>query len=145
MVMRTAFILFFSLVIYLGAWSQEEAVKGIYFNIEKTSKIKMFKATNGKYYGKIVWLKNGDKFDMNNPDPTKHQDPILGMLLIKDFSYDASKKQWTGGTIYDPNNGKTYDCYFWFEDGNTETLHIKGYVMGMKFIGRETEWTRTQM
>jgi uncharacterized protein (DUF2147 family) len=127
------------------SWSQEEVVKGIYYNTEKTSKIKVFKATNGKYYGKIVWLKNGEEYDTNNPDPSKHKDPILGMIFIKGFTYDKSKKQWSGGTIYDPKNGKTYDCYMWFEEGNENILHVKGYVMGMKFAGREVEWSRTTL
>jgi uncharacterized protein (DUF2147 family) len=67
------------------------------------------------------------------------------MLLIKDFSYDANKKQWTGGSIYDPGNGKTYDCYMWFEDGVADILNVKGYVMGMKFVGRQVQWERTEM
>ena len=29
----------------------------------------------------------------------------------------------------------------WFEE-DLNTLHIKGYVMGMKFVGRQTLWTR---
>ncbi len=31
----------------------------------------------------------------------------------------------------------------WFE-GGTDLLYIKGYVLGMKFIGRETLWTRVK-
>jgi hypothetical protein len=29
----------------------------------------------------------------------------------------------------------------WF-DGNKNMLKIKGYVMGMRFLGRETTWKR---
>ena len=126
-------------------WSQEETVCGIYYNSEQTSKIKVFKATNGKYYGKIVWLKDGEVFDTNNPDQSKHNDPVLGMLFMKSFTYDTEKKQWNGGSIYDPESGKTYDCYMWFENGNTRILHLKGYVMGMKFADKEVEWTRTEI
>lgn len=141
--MKISFIFALSVIACTLAWTQEEIVKGVYFNTEKTSKIKVFKATNGKYYGKIVWLKDGEVYDTNNPDPAKHKDSLKGMLFVKSFTYDSNKKQWTGGTIYDPESGKTYDCFMWFEDGNTDILHVKGYVMGMKFAGREVEWTRT--
>jgi len=136
-----ALLLFFS----LGIFAQEESVKGIYYNTEKTSKIKIFKATDGKYYGKIVWMEHPEKKDINNPDAAKHNDPIMDMNIAKSFTYDAAKKQWSGGTIYDPDNGKTYDCYMWFDDGKTGILHVKGYVMGMKFMGREVEWERTEL
>jgi uncharacterized protein (DUF2147 family) len=143
--MRLTFLLALSLFLASSVFSQEEAIKSIWYNAEKTSKIKIFKATNGKYYGKIEWTKTPDKKDVNNPDPAKRNDPVLGMLFIKDFTYDAKTKQWTGGTIYDPDNGKTYDCYMWFEDNNTEILHLKGYILGMKFMGRETEFTKTTL
>ena len=29
----------------------------VWWNQEKTSKVKVFLATDGKYYGKIIWLK----------------------------------------------------------------------------------------
>lgn len=142
--MRTSFILLFAFLVTFGLKAQEESVKGLYYNTEKTSKIKIFKATNGKYYGKIEWMKNPEKKDVNNPDAARKDDLVLGMLIVKDFTYDPAKKQWTGGSIYDPDNGKTYDCYMWFEEGNTKILHVKGYVMGMKFVGRQVEWERTE-
>jgi uncharacterized protein (DUF2147 family) len=143
--MRLTFLLALSLFLASSVFSQEEAIKSIWYNAKKTSKIKIFKATNSKYYGKIEWTKTQDKKDFNNPDPAKRNDPLLGMLFIKDFTYDARTKQWIGGTIYDPDNGKTYDCYMWFEGNNTEILHLKGYILGMKFMGRETEFTKTTL
>lgn len=142
--MKTLFTFIVSFIFIAVSFGQEEEVKGVYYNTEKTSKIKIFKATNGKYYGKIVWLETADKIDENNPDPAKRNDPLMGMLFIKSFTYDADKGQWTDGTIYDPDNGKTYDCFMWFEDGNKNILHVKGYVLGMKFAGREVEWERVE-
>jgi uncharacterized protein (DUF2147 family) len=140
-------ITLFALTVFfsVNVFSQEESIKSIWFNDKQTSKIKIFKATNGKYYGKIVWSKTPDKKDINNPDPAKRNDPVLEMIFIKDFTYDAAKKQWNGGTIYDPDNGKTYDCYMWFEGNNTDVLYLKGYIMGMKFMGRETQFTKTEL
>jgi uncharacterized protein (DUF2147 family) len=141
---KKLFVALLSFFLGLGLQAQEE-VKGVYYNTEKTSKIKIFKATNGLYYGKVVWMEEPEKLDIENPDESKHQDPIMGMLIIKSFTYDATKKQWIGGSIYDPGNGKTYDCFMWFEEGETQVLNVKGYVMGMKFAGRQVTWERTEL
>jgi uncharacterized protein (DUF2147 family) len=135
-------LLFFTL--FSSLMAQESAIVATWWNVDTTSHIRIFKATNGKYYGKIEYLKNEpDRVDHKNPDPAKQKDPLLGLMILKGFTYDATKKQWTGGTIYDPDNGKTYDCFMWFQQG-TDILYIKGYVLGMKFIGRETQWTRVR-
>lgn len=31
------------------------------------------------------------KKDIHNPDASKHSDPLMGLLLLKDFAYDATK------------------------------------------------------
>jgi uncharacterized protein (DUF2147 family) len=143
--MKKVFIVLIACLFIFEVNAQEEKVKGIYYNTEKSSKIKIFKATNGKYYGKIVWLNEPKKKDIHNPDVSKQNDPLMEMLLIKNFTYDESKEQWVGGTIYDPKNGKTYDCFMWFNDGNLNELNVKGFVMGMKFIGRQVLWERTEL
>jgi uncharacterized protein (DUF2147 family) len=122
--------------------AQKNNIIGSWWNEEGTSQIRIFKATNGKYYGKIDYLKHepGRK-DVNNPDKEMQTKPLLGLMILEGFTYSAEQKQWTGGTIYDPKNGKTYDCYMWFGD-EPDMLHIKGYVLGMKFVGRETHWKK---
>lgn len=132
--------LFFS----LSAQSQENSIVNTWWNEEGTSHIRIFKATNGNYYGKIDFLDHEiDRKDINNPDEALQGEPLWGLMILKDFSYNADKKQWTGGTIYDPDNGKTYDCFMWFEE-DMDVLHIKGYVMGMKFVGREAIWKKVK-
>ena len=119
---------------------KEDKIVGKWLTEKETSHVKLFKATNGKYYGKIVWLRDEpDKLDKNNPDESKRNVRLDGLMILMGFEYNEKKDQWEGGTIYDPDNGKTYDCYMWFED-DPDVLIIKGYVMGMKFIGRQTHW-----
>lgn len=131
------------LAIPFGARAQEDNVIGKWLNDDATAHIRVFKATNGKYYGKIEWLKTEpERLDKNNPDELKRSEPLLGLMILKGFDYDADKEQWTNGTIYDPDNGKTYDCYMWLE--SAELLSIKGYVLGMKFVGRSTAWARVK-
>jgi uncharacterized protein (DUF2147 family) len=125
-----------------SVYSQENNVIGSWLNEEGTSHIRIFKATDGKYYGKITWLKdNPKKLDFNNPDVSKRTVPLMDLIILKGFIFDPDDKQWVDGSIYDPKNGKTYDCFMWFEE-NMDVLFIKGFVLGMRFIGRETQWQK---
>jgi uncharacterized protein (DUF2147 family) len=78
---------------------------------------------DGKYFGKFMSLKEplylvGDrggsdgqvKVDRNNPDATKHTQPIIGLVMLNGMEYAGQKKgqhKRQGGTIYDSGNGKT--------------------------------------
>ncbi|HSJ67299.1 MAG TPA: DUF2147 domain-containing protein [Anditalea sp.] len=120
-----------------------DAIVGTWFNTEKDAKVEIFKE-RGKYYGKIVWLKeprenNKPKIDKNNSDKSKRDRPIMGMRLLNDFEYKNGI--WEEGTIYDPKNGKTYSSTIKKKDENT--LEVRGFV-GISLIGRTVEWTRAQ-
>lgn len=114
------------------------------------SKIEV-KKEGEKYNGKIVWLKDpnqetGDpepgqpKRDAKNPDAAKQKDPIVGLALLKDFTWDGAGN-WSGGTIYDPESGKTYKCTMKLKD--EKTLDVRGYI-GVPAFGRSTVWTRAE-
>jgi uncharacterized protein (DUF2147 family) len=78
--------------------------------------------------------------DNLNPDPKMKNAPLIGLVVLKDFSYNG-EDEWKGGTIYDPKNGKTYSCYVKFDDSPNK-LKIRGYI-GVSLLGRTTYWTRT--
>ena len=109
---------------------------------EKDAVVEIYKE-NDLYSGKIVWLKepkNDDgtaKVDKNNPDEARQKDPLVGLNLVKGFTYKGSSK-WAGGTIYDPNNGKTYKCKMAL---NGDELKVRGYI-GVSLLGRTTVWVR---
>jgi uncharacterized protein (DUF2147 family) len=137
-------ILFIACLLFASAFTygQADKIVGYWVPAKGTSQVRIFKATNGKYYGKVEWLKEDkDKLDINNPDEAQRDKKIWGLMILKDFSFNAEKNRWEGGTVYDPDNGKTYDCYAWF-DGDANTMTLKGYVLGMKFIGRAEDWKR---
>ncbi|MBW6480455.1 MAG: DUF2147 domain-containing protein [Bacteroidales bacterium] len=146
--MRHKIIFTFLLIAFfaVNAYSQADRVVGIWLTEKKTSQVEIYKNSAGKYEGKLVWLdepldENGrPKTDKDNPEPSLRSRPLKGIKLLKDFDWDAKAKEWKNGTIYDPENGKTYDAYMWLDDNNT--LKIKGFVMGMRFMGRSTAWTR---
>ena len=142
-------IIFFLAFLFLAApfmSAQADKVAGFWLTEKGTSQVEIYKGTDGKYYGKVSWLDepNEDgkpKVDDENSDPALQNRPILGLPLLQGFEYDKKEKEWVNGSIYDPDNGKTYDCFIWFESDDSE-LQIKGFVMGMRFLGRKTVWKR---
>lgn len=145
--MKRAILLTTILVFALfQAFSQADKIVGYWLTQEGDSQVRIFKAPNGKYCGKIEWLdepmENGKpKVDDDNPDPKLQNRPIMGLQLLNDFVYNAGEKEWDNGTIYDPKSGNTYDCYMKFQEGDN-VLYIKGFVMGIRWLGRTAEWTR---
>jgi uncharacterized protein (DUF2147 family) len=97
-----------------------------------------------KYYGKISWLKTPlneegkPKVDKSNPDEKRRADPLMGLNLLKDFSFVGTDK-WEKGTIYDPENGKTYSCKITMVD--KDKLDVRGFV-GISMLGRTQTWIR---
>ncbi len=137
-------LLFFAFSIYA---QESDKVIGNWLTEKGTSRVSIYKAKNGKYYGKITWLEkpneNGSpKKDKENPDASLKEKPLMGLLILKSFEYDPDENNWSEGTIYDPESGKTYSSYMWFENGNNDLLKLKGFVLGMRFLGRETTWKR---
>ena len=81
---------------------------------------------------------NRPKTDVHNPDPKLRDRPLLGLDIFKGFTYDGNG-EWSGGTIYDPNSGKTYSCKLKLVD--PDTLKVRGYL-GISLIGRTETWKR---
>jgi uncharacterized protein (DUF2147 family) len=81
-----------------------------------------------------------DRFDEKNPDRALRKRLLKGVELFSDFEYEGDGR-WSGGTIYDPNSGKTYSCTVTLEDENT--LKVRGYI-GISLFGRTDIWTRVQ-
>ncbi|MGM0619705.1 MAG: DUF2147 domain-containing protein [Bacteroidota bacterium] len=143
-------IILFSLAIYtLSAMAQEaEKIEGVWWNEEKTSKIEIEKK-DGKYIGTIVYIipenyENGEPpKDDENPDESLRNRSLLGLQILSGFEYDAKEEEWKNGEIYDPKSGNTYDCYAWLE--SDDLLKLKGFVGGIRWLGRSSEWYRTEL
>ncbi|MDY7092679.1 MAG: DUF2147 domain-containing protein [Acidobacteriota bacterium] len=129
----------------LGVWRTAETDKGY-------SHVKIYR-DGDTYSGKIIWLKKPtygpeegpelegkEKTDRQNPDKKLRERPIVGLELLEGFTYDAGDQEWGGGTIYDPEKGKTYKSYMKL-DG--DTLMVRGYI-GFSLLGRTTEWSRVE-
>jgi len=143
--------LFLVLILMPGLKTHAQAHKandivGVWYNDIKSSKVQIF-AEGGKYYGKIVWLRETTdketgkpRTDNLNPDPKMKSMPLLSLMVLKSFVFDG-KEEWKDGTVYDPKNGKTYSCFIQFE--GPDKLKIRGYI-GISLLGRTTVWTKAE-
>jgi uncharacterized protein (DUF2147 family) len=119
-----------------------DAILGTWVNGSGKGHIQIYKS-GGKYYGKIVWLRelNGKdgkpRVDRHNPDPAKRTQPVLGMVMMRGFVYN--KGEWTDGYIYNPSDGKEYKSYIKMKNANE--IVVRGYV-GMSWFGKSDTWTR---
>lgn len=97
-----------------------------------------------KYSGKMVWLQeplyaNGiTKRDTKNPDENKRTSPLIGLTNLLGFVYKGNNT-WGNGTIYDPQNGSTYNCVIKLID--EKTLDVRGFI-GIQLVGRTDTWKR---
>ena len=126
-------------------FSEADKIRGTWLNEEGKAKVYVYRGTDGKYYGRISWLRdplddNGKpKLDKENSDPNKKSQPLLNLIILRGFHYKG-KGVYKDGTIYDPENGKTYNCNMSLSSDNR--LDIRGYI-GVSLIGRTSQWTRT--
>ncbi|MDR0830807.1 MAG: DUF2147 domain-containing protein [Prevotellaceae bacterium] len=105
------------------------------------SVVQIFKATNGKYYGKIVELlvqeDKGSLCDLcTGADKNK---PVEGLMIIKNLTEDGGKL--VGGTIIDPENGKTYNVKILLDE-KTGKLKLRGSLDKAGVLGRTQYWVR---
>ncbi len=87
--------------------------------------------------------KEGDppRLDDLNPDPELRDRPLHGITILQGFKYEGDHV-WKGGTIYDPNSGKSYKSSMTLVDQNT--LKVRGFI-GISLFGRSDTWTRDEL
>lgn len=136
-------LLILSSVLLFAAFNPDDII-GVWKDGQGKGQVQIYKL-NGKYYGKIIWLKNAKdvnskpKVDRKNPNPDLRTKPIIGMVMLKDFKYDDD--EWTGGHIYNPSDGKEYKAYMKLKDKST--LNVRGYV-GISLLGKTDTWSRVK-
>jgi uncharacterized protein (DUF2147 family) len=127
-------------------YAQKNQLEKVWYDENKSSKVQIYQGQDGKFYGKIVWLsepidKNTGKpqLDVENPDPKLRSNPVQGMLILKGFVPDLQDKNlYIGGTVYDPDSGKTY-CGKITLRGNK--LDLRGFLCSFSLFGRTETWT----
>jgi uncharacterized protein (DUF2147 family) len=86
---------------------------GTWYTQDRMAKVRIAPCGQ-KLCGSIVWARDrggksaAEARDEANPNPAMRSRPIVGLQIIRDFS-PAGPGRWSGGKIYDPNSGRTYD------------------------------------
>ena len=97
------------------------------------------------FNGKIVWLKNPTEadgspaVDSNNPDAKLRSRQLIGLNMLSGLKQKGG--EYSGGSIYDPGNGKTYNCSMKVEG---ETLKVRGSLDKRGLLGRTMDWFRVK-
>lgn len=91
------------------------------------------------WVGTVVGSSDGvARYDKNNPDPKLKGRRLLDVTLLKGLKYQGDN-EWDDGSIYDPNNGKTYSAKATLK--GPDTLEVRGYI-GISLLGRSQTWHR---
>ena len=107
--------IFFSMIFMLmplaAAFAQD--VVGKWKLEDGTAIVEVYKSGD-VFNGKIVWLQKPTEADGSpaiddlNPDPQLRTRQVLGLNMLSGLKKVGD--EYTGGKIYDPGNGKTYNC-----------------------------------
>ncbi len=134
----------------VAARTPGDRILGVYSAVgEETkalSKVQFYK--NGDFYeAKIIWLEKPSDaegnplYDILNPDPELRKVRADDIVLVRGLKYDGRNGNWSGGTVYNPVTGKTYDVVIMFD--NPRRLKVRGYV-GSTMFGKNFFWDKLE-
>ncbi|MDJ0905319.1 MAG: DUF2147 domain-containing protein [Woeseiaceae bacterium] len=133
---------YLALLLFAGtAFADRAAVEGRWLTQEQDGWIRISligESLEGRIAGAPPGSPEEREFDDRNPDPSLRTRKLDGLVIMSGFEYDGDGR-WKNGTVYDPNNGKTYRCTITLIDANT--LKVRGFV-GVSLFGRSATWTR---
>ena len=139
---KIIFSIIFIMMPFAAAFAQD--VIGKWKLDDGTAIVEVYKEGNA-YNGKIVWLEKPTEadgsavVDSNNPDKNLRSRKLMGLNMLSGLTKNGS--EYTGGKIYDPGNGKTYNCSMKVE-GNV--LKVRGSLDKKGLIGRTMDWFRVK-
>ena len=141
---RLPMLLLFVTLFSFAPSDNPEAVVGTWLNGTKKGHVQIYKQ-GGTFFGKLIYLTEPNdpatgkpKTDIKNADEKKRNRPLLNLPLMYNFKYDGNNV-WADGKIYNPEDGKEYNCKMTLKDPNT--LDVRGYV-GISLLGKTQTWTR---
>ena len=139
---KIIFSMIFMLAPLAAAFAQD--VVGKWKLEDGTAIVEVYK--NGDAYnGKIVWLEKPTEadgspaVDSNNPDKALRSRKLIGLNMLSGLKKNGG--EYTGGSIYDPGNGKTYNCSMKVEG---DILKVRGSLDKKGLLGRTMDWYRVK-
>ena len=131
-----------------AAWAQNNSPVGLWKTIDdstgKPRSLVRITENNGVVSGKIEKLIREPSEDQNpvcdKCDGELKGKPVLGMTILNGLQKDGDS--YSGGTVLDPHNGKTYKAKITLKDDGKK-LEMRGYI-GAPLFGRTQTWIREQ-
>jgi len=114
------------------------ALLGNWLNGPKDGIIEITETADHGIEGRIVGGAHPGRKDANNPDPALRDRALRGQLIMRGLKAEGVDR-WAGGTIYNPDDGRTYRCYIALQSDGT--LKVRGYI-GFSLLGKTQTWTR---
>ena len=118
------------------ASAQIDKIVGEWYTVDdETGAVKalvdIYKGDNGLYYGKIIKVfKNGQE----NPNSDRK-----GLVIVKDMQAEDGILK--GGTIYEPESGKTYYAKISYNESDN-TITLRGSIDKRGWVGRSQTWIK---
>lgn len=109
-----------------SAFADPHSVFGTFLTEDGESHIEIVDCGNGSPCGRVVWVDPTSIEDGTRPEDLKTRlgEDVLGLQILEGFT--RKKRDWRGGTIYSPEENKTYSSRLKRkEDGS---LQVKGCV-----------------
>jgi uncharacterized protein (DUF2147 family) len=96
----------------------------------------------GVFSGKIDKVLTPGKGDAtcDKCDGARKDKPVLGMTIIEGVKKNADEAYWDGGSILDPNNGKTYKVRLTIQEGGKQ-MQVRGFIGPLY---RNQTWVRVE-
>ena len=133
----------FMLLPLAAAFEQDVAGK---WKLEDGSAIVEVYKSGNVYNGKVVWLQTPTEADGSpvvddkNPDKSLRTRQIIGLNMLSGLKAQGGN-EYGGGSIYDPGNGKTYNCSMKVEG---DILRVRGSLDKKGLLGRTMNWIRVK-
>ncbi|CAN5302522.1 hypothetical protein BH09BAC1_BH09BAC1_06600 [soil metagenome] len=137
-------------LLLFSAWSlvaqvDADAIEGYWLSDEGDYIVNIYEK-QGKYYGKVAWLRDsldiyGEPIrDVMNDLPHRRSKYVMGMDVLLSFQFD--KDYWRSGTIYNYKSGNIYNAKITLSSkGN---LELTGYYGILFFLGKTKIWTKVK-
>jgi uncharacterized protein (DUF2147 family) len=133
-----------ALVSFSATWAQAPTPVGVWktFNdpTGQPDGLVRIDELDGEFLGTVI-----EVFSAATPNPVcdlcegaLKDKPVVGMTILRGLRRDGSG--YGGGTILDPDEGRTYRCTAILLDGGRK-LEVRGYV-GLPLLGRTQTWIR---
>ena len=125
------FIISLFFAVTLTAQNQADDIVGYFLSIDpftdEPSQNYIYKAADGTYEGKVVWVKN---------QKLLHH---VGYVFLTKLTFNEKKNEWENGVMLYPGKKGTYKAYMSITPEGK--LKVRGY-WGISMLGKTLYWTR---